>query len=500
MKKTVVVSVLLVASALALGLPFAQTAHAEEVVCGQWRLANCPFSGVNTPVFLPCGTTRPWVVDAMGAYSLFQNGQFVRLYNPRVTYNEGFVCDGQEAGYLWTVARTEQISSCAACQPIQNNPPSGYTVCSGEGQRCNFDGTKDVAYGANGRFNYKYGVTGGVDCNNATFGDPISGVGKACYIKAVAPAPAPTPVPPPTPARPAPTAITEPNVQVRSTGVNLRSGPGTNYSVIGSAGAGAQLRITGKNSASDWWQVCCVGGQEAWVAAWVVDGFGPLSQVPVVAQPSAAPAAVVQARCEDSYEPNDNRPRQLTPSQIQATICPKGDVDMYTFNVSAGDNVYLSLTNLPADYDISLVRNSGNKSDWVGHSENAYTDNEEIRWTADKSDTLTIVVTGYKEATSTKPYDLTLKLFPKVDLDSKTADPSAELTAEARSNLKTYLTPEGFEILMAAAQLMTDAVPCLTGIAALLASQGAYLPLGTSEACAGAYNQIDEVLQKHYRP
>jgi len=61
--------------------------------------------------------------------------------------------------------------------------PAGYTFCANENQRCNFSGTKDVAYGANGSFNYKYNISGGIDCNNGTFGDPISGVGKACYTK-----------------------------------------------------------------------------------------------------------------------------------------------------------------------------------------------------------------------------------------------------------------------------------------------------------------------------
>lgn len=61
--------------------------------------------------------------------------------------------------------------------------PSGYTFCANENQRCNFSGTKDVAYGANGSFNYKYNISDGIDCNNSTFGDPISGVGKACYTK-----------------------------------------------------------------------------------------------------------------------------------------------------------------------------------------------------------------------------------------------------------------------------------------------------------------------------
>ncbi|MBI3160497.1 MAG: peptidoglycan DD-metalloendopeptidase family protein, partial [Chloroflexi bacterium] len=61
--------------------------------------------------------------------------------------------------------------------------PSGYTHCANEGGRCNFSGTADVAYGANGAFNYKYGVQNGIDCNNSVFGDPINGVVKACYYK-----------------------------------------------------------------------------------------------------------------------------------------------------------------------------------------------------------------------------------------------------------------------------------------------------------------------------
>jgi hypothetical protein len=61
--------------------------------------------------------------------------------------------------------------------------PSGYTICAGEGQRCEFSGTRDVAYGANGQFNYQYGVSGGIDCNNNVFGDPLVGVSKACYTK-----------------------------------------------------------------------------------------------------------------------------------------------------------------------------------------------------------------------------------------------------------------------------------------------------------------------------
>jgi len=61
--------------------------------------------------------------------------------------------------------------------------PPGYTFCAKEDQRCSFSGTKDVAYGAEGKFNYKYNITGGIDCDNETFGDPNYLVEKACFIR-----------------------------------------------------------------------------------------------------------------------------------------------------------------------------------------------------------------------------------------------------------------------------------------------------------------------------
>jgi fibronectin type 3 domain-containing protein len=65
--------------------------------------------------------------------------------------------------------------------------PSGYTFCASEGGYCSFSGTADVAYGANGSFYYKYGITNGINCDNNTFGDPLSGTPKACYYKLTTP-------------------------------------------------------------------------------------------------------------------------------------------------------------------------------------------------------------------------------------------------------------------------------------------------------------------------
>ncbi|MCR8632200.1 S-layer homology domain-containing protein [Paenibacillus radicis (ex Xue et al. 2023)] len=53
--------------------------------------------------------------------------------------------------------------------------------CASENESCNFPGTQVVYYGAIGY--YTSGTfTQSVGCNNNTFGDPIGGVGKACYV------------------------------------------------------------------------------------------------------------------------------------------------------------------------------------------------------------------------------------------------------------------------------------------------------------------------------
>jgi len=61
--------------------------------------------------------------------------------------------------------------------------PAGYSYCAAENGSYSFSQTVDVAYGANGAFNYKYGVSGAVAFTNSNFGDPISGVVKAGYYK-----------------------------------------------------------------------------------------------------------------------------------------------------------------------------------------------------------------------------------------------------------------------------------------------------------------------------
>lgn len=77
-------------------------------------------------------------------------------------------------------------SAGAAMGPItayNNALPNGFSNCAGENGTCSFAGTMRIYYGANNRF-YTAAATGPVSCSNNTFGDPIPGTYKQCYIGA----------------------------------------------------------------------------------------------------------------------------------------------------------------------------------------------------------------------------------------------------------------------------------------------------------------------------
>ena len=104
--------------------------------------------------------------------------------------------------------------------------------------------------------------------------------------------PTDTPVPPPptdTPVPPTPMPEPLPFVVVTSDKVNVRSGPGTAYQRVGQVTQGQQLDIVGKNAAGDWWQVCCLNGQQVWITGSLVQAQGNLGSVPVAANIPAAP-------------------------------------------------------------------------------------------------------------------------------------------------------------------------------------------------------------------
>lgn len=87
--------------------------------------------------------------------------------------------------------------------------------------------------------------------------------------------------------------------------------------------------------------------------------------------------------CPSTYDvsTNGNRSGAATipfNTDIKGLINPTGDVDYYRFVITTGGTITVTLTTLPADYDLRLYRNNSN----VASSSNAGTANETINYTA----------------------------------------------------------------------------------------------------------------------
>jgi hypothetical protein len=105
-----------------------------------------------------------------------------------------------------------------------------------------------------------------------------------------------TPATTPTP-RPIPTV---PIAVIQPDRMNARSGPGTNYGIVGSVSAGDELQILALGPQGEWYQVKLSGQDEpAWVFAGLVDALGPMDGLERVAEadlpPTPEAAPVVEA-------------------------------------------------------------------------------------------------------------------------------------------------------------------------------------------------------------
>ena len=139
---------------------------------------------------------------------------------------------------------------------------------------------------------------------------------------------------PTTAAAAAPTAeppTATPNTVARLTAtqtVNARSGPGTNYPVIGRLSSGQAFPVTGKSARGDWYQFV-LDGNPAWVIADLVNVSGDSGTV-LVAQniPAPPPTARPQPRPTSAPPP---------PVQPQPTAVP---ARRYAFNVAILQKCY----------------------------------------------------------------------------------------------------------------------------------------------------------------
>lgn len=93
---------------------------------------------------------------------------------------------------------------------------------------------------------------------------------------------------------------------------NLRSGPGVNYSILGSAARGERFKIVARSNDSSWYLVNNVG-RSMWISASVVEASKPNSEIQIAATIPSAPANI--AVNADKALASGSRPKDLNDYQ-----------------------------------------------------------------------------------------------------------------------------------------------------------------------------------------
>lgn len=101
-----------------------------------------------------------------------------------------------------------------------------------------------------------------------------------------------------TAAQPAAASLAADQVRVQADRLNIRSGPGTTYAVVGKAQSGEQLTVRGRSDDGSWLQVTLSGSADelGWVAARYVTTGSATQGLPIAAAPADAPLAPVVDR------------------------------------------------------------------------------------------------------------------------------------------------------------------------------------------------------------
>jgi uncharacterized protein YraI len=118
--------------------------------------------------------------------------------------------------------------------------------------------------------------------------------------------------------------------------LNLRSGPGTDFALVGRVNAGMALPIVGRDPAQPaWWQVRAVtdsGEQSVWVFGELVRTAGPMDTIPVVVAPVLAPTPLpIVAPLTNTQEITAPVTLLTTSTVITLTLIPTPTPEIPTF-------------------------------------------------------------------------------------------------------------------------------------------------------------------------
>jgi hypothetical protein len=125
------------------------------------------------------------------------------------------------------------------------------------------------------------------------------------------------------------------------------------------------------------------------------NGFGPQPKAAILSEYNSGSCLMnCTVGCTDNYEPNNTKATAVSipvNTDVSGLISPAGDMDWFVFNNTAAQrNIQVTLTSLPANYNIRLYRNGIE----VGSSLNGGTTSETINYNTTLGGTYKIKVAG----------------------------------------------------------------------------------------------------------
>ncbi|HRF95079.1 MAG TPA: SH3 domain-containing protein, partial [Aggregatilineales bacterium] len=136
-------------------------------------------------------------------------------------------------------------------------------------------------------------------------------------------------------------------VTISSASANLRTGPGTNYSVVGAALNGVSFDVVARTSDSTWYLVQYTTSTRAWVSASVVTVSVPNTSITIAATiPAPPPTSVVvstsppsQATTTTNNNNNNNPPANTNTPSISISAYTSGTCAEHTYTVNWSSSI-----------------------------------------------------------------------------------------------------------------------------------------------------------------
>ncbi|MBC7813246.1 MAG: SH3 domain-containing protein [Burkholderiales bacterium] len=136
-----------------------------------------------------------------------------------------------------------------------------------------------------------------------------------------------------------------------NTGVNLRTGPGTNYDRIRDIAAGVQVPIIGRLGSNEWWQVRS-GNTIGWMSAAYATLYGNCGGIPIVLPPPSPTSSVATATRTNTPIPN-------VPTATYTPTRTPGPADLVISSIEGEETLSLDgETEIVSQYSI-VVTNTG---------------------------------------------------------------------------------------------------------------------------------------------